>query len=58
VHEESPHWFDGIEVARPDTAYSGVAQEIWERISGEGRSSWLMKIQKQMTADPGVRVRN
>ena len=29
VHEEFLHWFDGEETAGPESAYNGIAQEIW-----------------------------
>ena len=30
VHEEFLHWFDGEQTAGPESAYSDIAQEIWE----------------------------
>ena len=30
VHEEFLHWFDGEETAGPDSAYTAIAQDIWE----------------------------
>lgn len=30
VHQEFLHWFDGEGTAGPESAYSGIAQEIWE----------------------------
>ena len=30
VHEEFLHWFDGQETAGPESAYTGIAQDIWE----------------------------
>jgi hypothetical protein len=29
VHEEFLHWFDSEETAGPESAYSGIAQDIW-----------------------------
>jgi hypothetical protein len=29
LHEEFLHWFDGEQIAGPESAYGGVAQEIW-----------------------------
>src|SRR5215467_6977321 len=34
VHEEFLHWF-GKEVAGPESAYSGIAQDIWESFYGK-----------------------
>jgi hypothetical protein len=30
VHQEFLHWFDGEGTAGPESAYSGIAKEIWE----------------------------
>jgi hypothetical protein len=34
VHEEFLHWFDGKEMAGPESAYSAIAQDIWEIFCG------------------------
>lgn len=30
VHEEFLHWFDGEGTAGPESAYTAIAQDIWE----------------------------
>src|SRR6202042_104619 len=35
VHEEFLHWFDGEETAGPESAYSGVARDIWTTFNAQ-----------------------
>jgi hypothetical protein len=30
VHEEFLHWFDGEKTAGPESAYTAIAQDIWD----------------------------